>query len=234
MPHVVLDTSISLPATLSPRGLTRKLLVLLAYGTLIHRAEQRSAGVAALHHEAEQSGAVAGVDCSDADADADALGRRIAKLRDMLPADAPSDWLAVGSAPIFDEYERKVRQIGTRLHPAIRESDVGPLRRQMEAICAIGPQPFDLARTPTLTRDRKDDPIVYTALLADADYLVSDDRDIVPDGSEHHYEHDGHNVLAVTFNRLMASHFEPADLNWGEIDGRWLAHAYPLSSAGSD
>ncbi len=227
MPRIVLDTSISLPATLSPRGLTRKLLVLLAYGTLNHRAEQRRIDLAALHHEEEESGAaIAGADRSDAAADA--LGWRIAALRDMLPADAPSDWLAVGSASIFDEYEHKVRQIGTRLNPAIRESDVGPLRRQMEAICAIGPQPFNVAHTPTLTRDRKDDPIVYTALMADADYLVSDDRDIVPDGSEHHYEHDGHNVLAVTFNRLMAGHFEPADLNWGEIDGRWLAYAYPL------
>lgn len=229
MPRIVLDTSISLPATLSPRGLTRKLLVLLAYGALNHRAEQRRSDLAALHHEAEASGAtVAGVDRSDAAADA--LRRQMAALGDLLPVDAPSDWLAVGSAPIFDEYERKVREIGTRLNPTIRESDIAPLRRQLEAICAIGPQPFDVTHTPALTRDRKDDPIVYTALLADADYLVSDDRHIVPDGSEHHYEHDGHNVLAVTFNRLLTSHFEPADLDWDDIDGRWLAYAYLLSS----
>lgn len=167
MPRIVLDTSISLPATLSPRGLTRKLLVLLAYGALNHRAEQRRSDLAALHHEAEESGAaLAGIDRSDAAADA--LGRQMAALGDLLPVDASSDWLAVGSAPIFDEYERKVREIGTRLNPAIRESDVGPLRRQLEAICAIGPQPFDVAHTPALTRDRKDDPILYTALLADA------------------------------------------------------------------
>lgn len=230
MPRIVLDTSISLPATLSPRGLTRKLLVLLAYGALNHRAEQRRSGLADLRHEAEASGAtIAGF--GRGDAATDTLDRRTAALRDLLPANAPSHWLAIGSAPIFDEYERKVREIGTRLNPTIRESEVGPLRRQMEAVCAIGTPQFDVAHTPTLTRDRKDDPIVYTALLADADYLVSDDRDIVPDGSEHHYEHDGHSVLAVTLNRLLTSHFEPADLDWGEIDGHWLAYAYHFSSA---
>lgn len=39
MPLVVLDTSDALPATLSPRSHPRKLLVLLAYGTLTYRAE---------------------------------------------------------------------------------------------------------------------------------------------------------------------------------------------------
>lgn len=229
MPRIVLDTSVSLPATLSPRGLTRKLLVLLAYGALNHRAEQHRTDLAGLRHEAEQSGAtVAGVDRGEAAVDA--LDRRIALLRYLLPGDAPSHWLAVGSAPIFDEYERKVREIGTRLSPTVRESDIGPLRRQLEAICAVGPQPFEIADTPSLTRDRKDGPIVYTALRTDADYLVSDDRDIVPDGNEHHYEHGGHDVLAVTFNRLLTSHFEPTDLHWGEIDGRWLAHAYRLGT----
>lgn len=78
--------------------------------------------------------------------------------------------------------------------------------------------------SPSFTRDRKDDPIVYTALLGRADYLISDDHDIVPGGSEQAYEYDEHQVLAVTFNRFITTCFEPLDLNWSAIDGRWLQH----------
>jgi hypothetical protein len=40
MPLVVVDTSVSLPATLSePGGLARKFMVLLAFGALKYRAE---------------------------------------------------------------------------------------------------------------------------------------------------------------------------------------------------
>ncbi|HTA96016.1 MAG TPA: hypothetical protein VK730_00040 [Solirubrobacteraceae bacterium] len=72
----------------------------------------------------------------------------------------------------------------------------------------------------------KDDPIVYTALLGRADYLISDDRDIVPNGAEQGYDHDGQHILAVTFNRFVTTYFEPTDLDWGAIDGRWLRHAF--------
>jgi predicted nucleic acid-binding protein len=229
MPHVVLDTSVSLPATLSSTGLARKFWLLLAYGALHHQGEQRHAEIDALRSEAQSTGAtVAGT--GEGVADSEDFEQRLAILRDLLPDDAPTHWLAVGSAPLFDEYERKVRDVGRRLNPAVRESDVAPLRRQMEAICVLGPPPFETAQTPVLTRDRRDDPIVYTALLADADYLVSDDRDIVPNGHEQHYEHDKHHVLAVTFNQLLSNHFEPANLDWGAIDGRWLPHAYPDTS----
>jgi predicted nucleic acid-binding protein len=37
---------------------------------------------------------------------------------------------------------------------------------------------------PTLTADPKDDPILYTALLADADLLISSDKHLVPDKKE--------------------------------------------------
>lgn len=146
MQYVVMDTSISLPATLSPGGMARKLWVLL--------------------------------------------------------------------------------EIGRRLNPNVRDTDIQPLRRRLEAICVAGSPSFDPEDSPLFTRDRKDDPIVYTALLGEADYLISDDHDIVPNRSEHAYEYDEHQVLAVTFNRFITHHFEPPDLDWSAIDGRWLQHAF--------
>jgi predicted nucleic acid-binding protein len=225
MPRVVVDTSVSLPATLSPTGMARKLWVLLAYGALNLQIEQHRTALELLRVEAETIGAQP-KGLRQAAGDAELAERRRAILRELLPDDAPEHWVVLGSTVLFEEYERKVREIGARLNPNVREADIGPLRRQLQGICVAGSPAFDPTQAPVLTRDRQDDPIVYTALLADAEYLISDDRDIVPDRHECHYEHEGHHVLAVTFNRFLAAHFEPTNLDWAAIDGRWLRHAY--------
>lgn len=205
--------------------MARKLWVLLALGALDYQIEQHGLESQELQAQAATTGASAHMppSCSSEIRESE---RTLAILRDLLPENAPSQWVALGSTALFDEYERKVRQIGRRLSPNVREIDVKPLRRQIEAICVAASPPFDIAQTPELTRDRKDDPIVYTALLGHADYLISDDRDIVPGGSEHVYEHDERQVLAVTFNRFVTTYFEPIDLDWGTIDGRWLRHVF--------
>jgi predicted nucleic acid-binding protein len=225
MPYVVMDTSVSLPATLSPAGMARKLWLLLALGALTYQIEHHRLVIEELRAEGEVMGALPGA-LDSIEAEAHAAEQRRATLRDLLPHDTPEHWVAVGGAAIFDEYERKVREIGRRLNPSVRDTDIQPLRRRVEAICIAGSLSFNPDDSPPFTRDRKDDPIVYTALLGEADYLISDDRDIVPDGSEQAYEHDEHQVLAVTFNRFVTTYFEPADLDWGTIDGRWLRHAF--------
>jgi predicted nucleic acid-binding protein len=136
----------------------------------------------------------------------------------------PEDWVAVGSQPIFDEYERKLPVVGARLGLALDEETVRRLRRQLEAVCPVAAPPFGEDDVPTLTRDPKDDPILYTALLADVDLLVSGDKDLVPDKHEQHWEHEGHTVLAMTFEALAAERL--SDIDWDEIDGSWLAIAF--------
>jgi predicted nucleic acid-binding protein len=225
MPYVVMDTSVSLPATLSPTGMTRKLWMLLALGSLTHQIEHHRLALDELRADGKAIGALPGSPRST-EAAMQATERRRAAMRELLPHDTPEDWIALGGAAIFDEYERKVREIGRRLNPSVRDSDVQPLRRQVEAVCVAGSPPFSSSDSPSFTRDRKDDPIVYTALLGHADYLISDDRDIVPNRAEQGYEHDGQHILAVTFNRFVTTYFEPTDLDWGAIDGRWLRHAF--------
>jgi predicted nucleic acid-binding protein len=122
-----MDTSVSLPATLSPGGMARKLWVLLALGALTHRIEHHRLALEELRAEGEVTGALSGA---------------------------------------------------------------------------------------------------LEIIEAEANYLISDDHDIVPDGSEHTYEYDEHQVLAVTFNRFITTYFEPPDLDWSAIDGRWLQHAF--------
>jgi predicted nucleic acid-binding protein len=223
VPPVVVDTSVSLPATVSPRGLTRRFWVLLAYGAVSYLAEHGQLELDALEQEQATLGGDVGGFATFRERLAELTERRDA-LREVLPITVSDEWLAVGSAPLFAEYERKVRERGHRLDPSIRDEDIRPLRRQLEATCVLGVQPFAGDDVPLFTRDRTDDPIVYTALLGEADLLISDDRDIVPDGAEPTYEHEDRSVRAVTFGYMMREALHDIDLEG--IDGGALAQAY--------
>ena len=106
-------------------------------------------------------------------------------LLELLPYGTPDDWVAIGSAPLFNEYERKLKEIGQKLDPTLDDEDVPRLRRQLEAVCIAGAPPFRSDSVPALTHDPKDDPILYTALIGNADLLISDDKHLVPDRHEH-------------------------------------------------
>jgi hypothetical protein len=225
MPFVVVDTSVSLPATLSPRGLARKFWIILALGGLTYEVEHRQLELDELIQEREEAGGrVRGLQ--------PALDRitlaeeRRAALLELLPYGVPADWVAVGSAPVFDEYERKLREVGRRIDPQLRDSDVPKLRRQVEAVCVAGCPPFEPRAAPALTRDPTDDPMVYTALLGGCDLLISDDSHIVPDREAQLYEHEGASVLAVTFGHLMSAHFPADEVDLEDIDGSWLAATF--------
>jgi predicted nucleic acid-binding protein len=147
-----------------------------------------------------------------------------------LDAGTPDDWVAVGSATLFDEYERKLREIGRKLDPAIVEEDIPRLRRQVQAVCVAGSPPIDPREAiPILTRDPDDDPIVFAALRADVDLLISDDKDVVPDRRFQTYQHEDHRLLAVTFGVLVEDHI---DAPWADIDGSWLAVAHERLQVG--
>jgi predicted nucleic acid-binding protein len=145
-------------------------------------------------------------------------------LLERLPYGTPEDWVAIGSRPLFDEYERKLREIGTKLDPTLHEADIPRLRRQLEAVCVIAAPPFQDADVPTLTADPKDDPILYTALVGDADLLISGDKHLVPSREQELWEHNGQTVLALTFETLLAERLDEVD--WDRIDGSWLALAH--------
>ena len=222
MPNVVIDTSISLPATLSPTGVRRRFWVVLALGALSYEVEHGRLELDALSAQAKQEGgSVGGIE--EALARLERASDRRAVLLERLPYGTPEDWVAIGSRPLFNEYERKLREIGTKLDPALREADIPRLRRQLEAVCVIAAPPFEDGDVPALTADPKDDPILYTALRGDADLLVSGDKHLVPDLEQELWEHDGQTVLALTFETLLADRL---DVDWDQIDGSWLALAY--------
>jgi len=106
----------------------RKFWLLLAFGALTYEAEHRQRDLDALRQESEAvGGTLGGLEAAEAFI-AHAEGRRAA-LAEHLPHGAPDDWVAVGSRPLFDEYEQKVREIGTRFNPNLGADDARLLRR---------------------------------------------------------------------------------------------------------
>lgn len=106
MRPVVLDTSVALPAVLSPRGYRRRFLVLLAFGALAARRELARSEVEMLRDEARAPGSETGgpnpeVLLQEAD-------ERYQQLAGLMPAGCPEDWRMVGSPPLLAEYERKL------------------------------------------------------------------------------------------------------------------------------
>lgn len=230
MPLVTIDTSVALPAALVAGSHPRKLWVVLAYGALTYQAQHLQLDRQLLAETAAKEGGEVHADPVFDELVGIAETRRAA-LSELLPYETPDDYVAVGFTALFDEFERKVRDVGRELDPVVRPEDAAKFRRQFEAICAVGPPPFDPAEAPALTRDPADDPIVYGALLAGCDILVSDDRDIVPDGVACDYEHAEHRLRAVTFWEFVHGVFEPLDFPWSQVDGAWLQEAFRRPAA---
>jgi hypothetical protein len=225
MPLITLDTSVALPAALKAGSVPRKLWVVLAYGALTYQVEHlRLDRDELVQLAAAEGGEVLATGALDEMIES--AERRRTVLGELLPYGTPTDYVAVGFASLFNEFERKVRQAGRKFDPELRPEDAEAIRRQFESICAVAAPPFQPTDLPALTRDPEDDPIVYGALVAGCDILISDDKDIVPDGVEKGYEHGEHRLRAVRFGRFISEVFEPTDFPWSEVDGGWLLESF--------
>lgn len=231
MRPVVLDTSVVLPAVLSPRGYRRRFLVVLALGALAARRDLLRQELHALRAQSASAGGQVGG--AALDVLAEQTQARYAQLREALPAGCPDDWRLVASRPLLAEYERKLREAGPRLDPTLREGDIDVVRQQIAAACADVTDDFDPALIPAYTADRKDDPVIHTALLADATWLIADDTKHIctqPEGiTEYRLPGTDRHVSAVTFSRFL-DHL--ADIDLDHVDPSLLEVAFrPLGSS---
>ncbi|MGH2879966.1 MAG: PIN domain-containing protein [Solirubrobacteraceae bacterium] len=234
MRPVVLDTSVVLPAVLSPRGYRRRFWVLLALGALAARRDLARSEADALRKHASLPGSeIHGPSAESLVGDADA---RYKRLRGLMPPACPEDWRLVGSPPLLGEYERKLRETGPKLDPALRPTDVETACRQIQSVCVEMTDDFDPATISRYTTDRSDDPVVHTALLANATWLIADDRKHIstdPDGITEYQSPGGETrVSAITFSRFL-DHLTDIDLD--HIDPALIAVAFaPLPPASRD
>ena len=231
MRPVVLDTSVVLPAVLSPRGYRRRFWVVLALGALAARRDLLRQEADALRAESASAGGQAGgatLEVLAMQAEA-----RYARLREALPEGCPDDWQLVASRPLLAEYERKLREAGPRLDPTLREEDIDVVRQQIAAVCVDVTEDFDPELIPSYTSDRKDDPVVHTALLADASWLIVDDTKHIctqPGGStEYQLPGTDRRIGAMTFSRFL-DHLTDIDLD--QVDPSLLEVAFQSSGDG--
>jgi predicted nucleic acid-binding protein len=231
MRPVVLDTSVVLPAVLSPRGYRRRFWVVLALGALAARRDLLRQEADALRAESASAGGQAGgatLEVLAAQAEA-----RCARLREALPEGCPDDWQLVASRPLLAEYERKLREAGPRLDPTLREADIDAVRQQIAAVCVDVTEEFDPELIPAYTSDRKDDPVVHTALLADASWLIADDTKHICTESggstEYQLPDTDRRISAVTFSRFL-DHLTDIDLD--QVDPSLLEVAFRSSGGG--
>jgi hypothetical protein len=95
VPFVVVDSNVSLPATLISTGLMRKFWILLAFGAATYRAEHLQLELDALETEAtDVGGEIQGREAlkrltTQAE-------RARAAMEELLPVGTPSDWVAIG------------------------------------------------------------------------------------------------------------------------------------------
>jgi predicted nucleic acid-binding protein len=230
MRPVVLDTSVVLPAVISPRGYRRRFWVVLALGALAaHRDLLRQEADALGAGSASAGGQVGGARLEVLAEQAEA---RYARLREVLPEGCPDDWQLVASRPLLAEYERKLREAGPRLDPNLREENIDAVRRQIAAVCVDVTEDFDPELIPAYTSDRKDDPVIHTALLADATWLIADDTKHIctqPEGAtEYQLPDTDRRISAVTFSRFL-DHLTDVDLD--RVDPSLLEVAFrPLGT----
>lgn len=225
---MLIDTNVALPALLSePGGLRKKFLVLLAFGALTYRAEHLELELAALRDEANQTGGVLMGEEALKKSQASAENRR-ASMAELLPYGTPDNWMLGASGYMIDEFEKKAKEVGARFGNEVDEVEAGMLRRQLLAISVTAPDPLYVEVIPTLTLDPEDDPILLDALRMQADYLISDDKHVVPkdaDGSIE-YELAENRILAIRFDYLRDEMLDSVD--WDGIDGALLREALRL------
>lgn len=225
MRPVVLDTSVILPALISPRGYRRRFWVLLAFGALAARRDLARLDAEAVRAEAGALGGTVGGESLERRAAQAEAG--YARLAEALPHGTPDDWRLVCSRPLLGEYERKLHEVGPKLDPTLREQDIQMLRRQVEIVCTDITDDFDPTKIPTYTTDRDDDPVIHTALLANATWLVADDRKHIattPDSAtEYQLPGSDRRVSAITFSRFVE---HVIDIDLAGIDPALIALAF--------
>jgi predicted nucleic acid-binding protein len=232
MPLVVCDTGILFPALVSEEGIYRKILVVFAWGKLHHelraiedeRAEIER--ILAGTPEAE----VGGVWNNER---IEQVRNRITRLEEQLPVMTPKDFGLVLSSPITKELEDNLVSTRSVLGNQTPEAVNQFVWAAVETATMYVAEGFDEPIPPyTEGRDPKDDPIVHTAVLSRADWILAKDEHPVESykrPSEYIDTRSGRIHPAVGPKYFIANvlcsgyHFDDADLR--SIDGRLLYSA---------
>jgi predicted nucleic acid-binding protein len=173
---VVADTTVLFPGLIDPDSLYRKLLVVFAWGKLhadLSAVKEEQAEIDRLLARSPDTELGGHLDQGQLEAEA---RQRIALIDEHLPAQTPQDFGLVISPPITQEVlditiaERSA--LGGRT-PELAHAAVASAAAVSTAQIV---NDFDDVPHYTEGRDRKDDPIIHTAVLAGAEWILSQDK----------------------------------------------------------
>lgn len=174
---VVADTNILFPGLIVPRSIYRKLLVVFAYGKLhadVLAAEAYKAEIEQLL--VEEAGAELGGQPSP-DQVIDAAKSKLASLEEHLPPGTPNEYGLALSSPltteIYDNATGERSVIGNQPREIAEAAVAAALSVSATQVVKglDGPVP-----AYTEGRDESDDPIIHTAILANAELVLSQDH----------------------------------------------------------
>jgi len=230
---VVADTTVLFPGLIDPDSLYRKLLVVFAWGKLhadLRAVTEEQAEIDRLL--ARTPGTQQGGHPDPGQLEAQ-VRQRIALIEDHLPAQTPKDFGLVVSPPITQEVLDIT--IGDRSALGGRSPELAHAAVASAAAVSTAQIVDDFDDVPHYTegRDRKDDPIIHTAVLAGAEWILSQDKKhIALDHRKPTIYADPHTrrqhkavSLGYFLNEVLCSgiHFSVDDLK--SIDGNFLALA---------
>lgn len=176
MQLVVCDTTTLFPALVDADGLYRKLLVVFAWGKLHHdlRALQDEQAEAERFLAANPGAEIGGNWDGER---VEVIRDRIARLEEHLPVMTPKDYGLVISPPIAKELADNMAGRSSELGNQPPEAIEQFVWAAAESAAVYVIHGFDGSIPPyTEGRDEKDDPIIHTAVLARAEWILSQDK----------------------------------------------------------
>lgn len=143
---------------------------------------------------------------------ADFAEQEAAMLAELLPDDAPDDLYLVTSPPILREVQAKLVD---RFDHDVREAF--HKRVAIATFAAVAVPDFDPNTIDRLTQDRSDDMVVHTAFEGRAEFVVTADSDLLPDGDPTEYTLlDGRSTLAYSLSGF-ASLIETSNFSLDQV-----------------
>lgn len=224
---VVVDTSTLLPALFAPGGRRRKLLTVPAYGGIaayMHIGGMEKDAMRAILEEEVEGARLGGMPI-------EVLMERAkdarTRLDEFMPAVTPSEFVMAGCPVGFDELEDKIRSRGHVF--GVPEDAAKTYRRALLAVTPFIVRPIETSEVRDYNlSDPADNFLIHCAIEAHAEFVISDDKGVAPDGGSVQIDcpATGRSVIAIQPNDFIEDHLNNSNFEVDAVRGELLPLAY--------
>ncbi|WP_217915655.1 hypothetical protein [Miltoncostaea marina] len=220
---VVMDTSVLLPALLAPGGRRRQLLTVLAYSAvaayhaLIGRAEQEAMNAITAEIPGASTGGLPVETLIQNAGDARTI------LDEFMPAVTPTEFVMTACPLLFDEVEGKILERGHIWGAS--PDDAKTYRRALLAVTPFIVPPYSAGDVRDYgLGDPDDNFLIHSAIEAQAEFVISDDKKVAPDGGSVKIECPltGRTVTAIQVNDFVEDYLNNSNFDLSAVSGAGL------------